>query len=224
LDEISRAHWSSRGFFFLSLQGTRCSSFRPLPLIISQESYDRVLSVHNDGNQSLQQGNNKSNPHTNLLKLFHDWYVLDTNTIPPSYVIRTVVAISDGYFWNSPNSVVSQLCQLFSNIELQMKPYFKAHNTTTPPNHPSLLINRSYTEWEIIHALSFQSSHRCLCSIKYDPCTNSSLMNVSGSNYGQCVPTTSYVDDQSHLLNLMNESIPVENAFRYAQTTSSNSG
>jgi hypothetical protein len=92
--ELLRCFNGSAGLFFLSLQGDKYG-YMPIPGTIDQVAFEQRLSERS----SLE--------HSEAVALANEWYQLDTNAVPPVYVLKNLVddwskgdASQDKRFWN----------------------------------------------------------------------------------------------------------------------------
>jgi WD40 repeat protein len=127
-DAILQCCDGSDGLFFLSLQSERYG-FLPLPKYLDADVVLEVcqrLSLNPNYDQSKQ--------------ILDDWYVVDTNNIPPRYELKTLTSLQDSDF--------HQATRILKDILLDSVVFERLdHNL-------ELRINRSVTEWETLYALN----------------------------------------------------------------------
>ena len=120
--ELQRCIEESCETFFISLQGYKYG-YRPLPRKIDQVKFDDHISYY------------AGNDRDELLLLAEKWYVLDTNSIPPMYVLMKLDASNENEYWSH---VLKKLLKLLTGL------MFEDH----------LYIGDSVTNWEAIYALN----------------------------------------------------------------------
>lgn len=172
--EIDRCYNESEGLFFLSLQSDKYG-YMPLPRTIPQDVLDNRLintpqqtsekskpdvshsSTHGNG-RKLNAHNSTCSigplaPALSINELVSKWYQLDTNALPPVYILRKLSDINDKDYWNT---VLPRLRDLLKDLP------FEPYSTTTD----DLVVNRSVSEWEVKYALALapqdSSPQRCV--------------------------------------------------------------
>jgi len=80
---IKNCYEESDGLFFLSLQGNKYG-YVPLPKYISQTILDEKLSVFSEEVGAVARAN----------------YILDTNSLPPRYVLKDLISLDDNSYWS----------------------------------------------------------------------------------------------------------------------------
>ena len=121
-DECSRAielcKEESMGCAFLSLQGDKYG-YTPLPRCVDKDKLDsHVESLGCDDD---------------MIQLVKTWYILDTNSVPPQYLLKRLESTGDGSYWDA----YAKILPLLSGLEFDCAKY------------SGLLIGRSVTEWEV---------------------------------------------------------------------------
>lgn len=130
-NEIQRCREESMGIFFCSLQSEKYG-YRPLPKILSQTVLDEKMATWSDDLQTLAK----------------HWYRLDTNALPPQYVLRNLIENDPNEeYWNN---VLPTLRTALEGVEFDRK------------SCPGLKVGASITEWETRFALSeAKDNDRC---------------------------------------------------------------
>ena len=123
-NELERCRTESTGLFFLSLQGDKYG-YQPIPKTVPQAAMDARLASAT----------------TEQKEVAARWYSLDTNSVPPEYVLRNLKVMNDEDFWNVALPVCREL--------LEEVPFW--------PSDERLLVGRSVTEWEVTLALKDES-------------------------------------------------------------------
>ena len=123
--ELTRCFEESAGVFFLSLQGDKYG-YMPLPKTFDQKAFEKRMLEYE------QQETDAS-----ILKetktLVSEWYQLDTNAIPPVYILKNLDSLTDHTFWKI---ALPRLRELFKNVAFDS--FF-----------PDGIIDRSVTEYEV---------------------------------------------------------------------------
>ena len=115
----------SAGIFFLSLQSGKYG-YRMLPRTIPKDMLDaRLASCSKD-----------------IQALAAKWYILDTNTVPPVYVLKKLEKMNDDSFWKE---ALPQLRDAFKDLA-----FFDLNEDT--------IIGRSVTEYEVLLAMAMAES------------------------------------------------------------------
>jgi Domain of unknown function (DUF4062) len=128
--ELRRCYDESGGIFFLSLQADKYG-YMPLPKVVDKDVYEeRLRSLSDD-----------------MRNLAGKWYYLDTNAIPPAYVLKSLTGSSeeDGVFWNV---VRPALCEALDSIMFD-------------PAFEEVFVGRSVTEYETKSALLLCNNDTC---------------------------------------------------------------
>lgn len=142
-DAIEECHKSSDGLFFLSLQGEKYGT-RPIPKYLDKTLIDELLTT---AHESL----------AHLIDLFHAWYQLDENHVPPRYELRPSRSVDDSKFSESSDHLRDTL---LNNLIFERFPVHGGRTDDDGEEFEELLINRSVTEWETSFALSIDPK-RC---------------------------------------------------------------
>lgn len=123
--ELERCRDESCGSFFISLQGYKYG-YRPLPREINQVDFDNHVQNYNDIDKN------------ELLEVAEKWYILDSNAVPPNYVLAKLDNTNRNDYWCSD---LSKLLKLLDGLIFEGQ----------------LCIGDSVTNWEAIAALSSAS-------------------------------------------------------------------
>ena len=134
--ELVRCFSQSAGLFFLSLQGNKYG-YMPIPKYIDQAALDARLSERSAVPDDAAD-----------VALAKDWYRLDTNAVPPVYVLKNLVAdwslgadaSMERAFWDKDKGVLVRLRALL-------------HGVAFDPAFEHGVIGRSVTEYEAKLAL-----------------------------------------------------------------------
>ena len=81
--ELERCRMASGGLFFLSLLGDQYGH-RPLPKTIDEEAFEERMNAFRSSSTITTM------ERENILKLVRQWYILDTNAVPPVYCHATI--------------------------------------------------------------------------------------------------------------------------------------
>ena len=132
--ELLRCFSQSAGLFFLSLQGNKYG-YMPIPKFIDQTALDARLLERAGAEFAAD------------VALAREWYLLDTNAVPPVYVLKNLVAdwaLGDASveraFWDKDKGVLVRLRELL-------------HGVAFDPAFEDGIIGRSVTEYEAKLAL-----------------------------------------------------------------------
>ena len=130
--ELHRCFSLSAGYFFLSLQSSKYG-YMPIPKFIDQEAYEKRLK------DSVQMTFDCAS-HAELVALALEWYHLDTNAVPPVYVLKNLTGVTadDKVFWDK---VLPWLRELFEGVVFDR-------------TFPDGVIGRSVTEYETKAAIA----------------------------------------------------------------------
>lgn len=132
---------SSNGICFLSLQGDKYG-YQPIPKFIPQNLFDKVYNARYRGSSlSLLVPVLKDDDK----KLLNEWYRLDANSDPGTYVLKNLTDLNDPTFW----SIQSKLRQILKDISFDKE-------------CTSVIIGRSVTDYEATVALTNSIPSRCL--------------------------------------------------------------
>ena len=113
--------------FFLSLRSEKYG-YCPIPRTISAGIIEcRLNSASMD-----------------VKEIFHKWYSLDSNAVPPLYTLRNLSTISDNDFWNV---ALPMLRDFMADLPFEL-------DNGDEVSLSELLVNSSVTEWETRYALS----------------------------------------------------------------------
>ena len=123
-DEIQRCYDESSGSFFLSMQGDKYG-FRTIPRVICQADF-----------KSSSESRLSSWTDVSLKDLANEWYMLDENCSPPSYVLKALESYTDKAFWDS----YWKLRVGFEGMAFEK-------------DYPDIVVGSSITEWETRYAL-----------------------------------------------------------------------
>ncbi len=126
--ELEKCRNESCESFFISLQGYKYG-YRPLPREIDQITYDNHIN------------NYVGIDRDDLIELASKWYILDTNSIPPKYVLTKLDNNNRNDYWVT---VLSKLLILLNGLMFEEELY----------------IGDSVTNWEAIAALNDTNSNR----------------------------------------------------------------
>ena len=126
--ELERCREESCEIFFLSLQGYKYG-YRPLPREIDQKVFDDHVSKYTDSDKD------------ELIELAQKWYILDTNSIPPSYVLAKLDNSNRNDYWSH---VLNKLLKLLNGLMFEDRLY----------------VGDSVTNWEAIAAMNSLDNHR----------------------------------------------------------------
>ena len=124
-DEIQRCYEESSGSFFLSMQGDKYG-FRTIPRVICQADFEWRLASWSD---------------VSLKDLANEWYKLDYNCVPPSYVLRPLEDYNDKRYWDN----YWKLRDGFEGLVFEKE-------------YPDIVVGSSITEWETRYALGKSGS------------------------------------------------------------------
>ena len=125
--ELLRCFSVSAGYFFLSLQSGKYG-YMPIPKFIDQQAFDERLMA--SAQMTFDCASNAE-----LVALAREWYHLDTNAVPPVYVLKNLTGQpwpADKEFWDK---VLPWLRELFQGVVFDR-------------NFPDGVIGRSVTEYE----------------------------------------------------------------------------
>jgi WD40 repeat protein len=135
---IERCEEDSTGMFFMSLQSDKYG-YRSLPKYVTVDDYKSRLA---------------GSPDLEIRELAAKWYILDTNSTPPHYVLHNLNVNSDnGYNWKQDfwTAVLPALRAPLAGVCL---------DTSLCTD---LLVDRSVTEWEAKYAMMRDGNlERCL--------------------------------------------------------------
>ena len=134
--ELLRCFNGSAGLFFLSLQGDKYG-YMPIPKCIDQAAFEQRLLERS------------ASEHLETVALANEWYQLDSNAVPPVYVLKNLVAdwhlgaaaSTEQRFWDKNNGVQIRLVDFLQGIVFDST--FKYG-----------IIGRSVTEYEAKLALN----------------------------------------------------------------------
>lgn len=186
--ELKVCKQESSGMFFLSLQADKYG-YTPLPRVLSKDIIDSCFTIltHEHDTNNLKKNNNhqtivpaavKHNNKTNVnhhppinhnknqhtttttshaannnkthavtpSELAIEWYLPDLNSIESSYFLKDL--LTNG---NNDNYYSTVLPTLLSNLA----------DKSFDNSNPSLLINHSITEWEMLYATIGEDINRC---------------------------------------------------------------
>ena len=117
--ELRRCFHGSAGLFFLSLQGDKYG-YMPIPKCIEQNAFEQRLT------------DSTSDALTTMAK---EWYLLDSNALPPVYVLKNLTGDcdQDQVYWST---VLPALRELLMDVVFD-------------PLFPDGIIGRSVTEYEV---------------------------------------------------------------------------
>ena len=133
LRELKRCESESTGLYFLSLQADKYG-YCALPRNLGHKEFEARLAQFAEGSPAVT--------------LAREWYVLDENSVPPSYVLRRLTHLKDTDYWDN---VLPTLRKLFENICIDDLGV-----------NDELVIGRSVTEWETKYALHDEANlDRC---------------------------------------------------------------
>ena len=124
--ELERCSIESCETFFISLQGQKYG-YRPLPREIMKSTLDDHVNMYYGSERD------------ELIALAKKWYILDSNSIPPKYVLMKLDASNKDEYWNN---VLDKLRKLLTGL------MFEDH----------LYIGDSVTNWEAVYALLMNDS------------------------------------------------------------------
>lgn len=126
--ELEKCRNESCESFFISLQGYKYG-YRPLPREIDQIIYDNHIKKY------------VATDRDDLIELANKWYVLDTNSIPPKYILTKLDSNNRNDYWIN---VLTKLLKLLSGLMFE----------------EDLYIGDSVTNWEAIAALNDANNNR----------------------------------------------------------------
>ena len=109
--ELLRCFNGSAGLFFLSLQGDKYG-YMPIPKCIDQAAFEQRLLERS------------ASEHLETVALANEWYQLDSNAVPPVYVLKNLVAdwhlgaaaSTEQRFWDKNNGVQIRLVDFLQGI------------------------------------------------------------------------------------------------------------
>ena len=130
--ELLRCFSVSAGYFFLSLQSGKYG-YMPIPKYIDQQAFDQRLT--DSAQMTFDCASNEE-----LVALALEWYHLDTNAVPPVYVLKNLTGEpwpADKEFWDK---VLPWLRELFQGVAFDR-------------DFPDGVIGRSVTEYEVKAAI-----------------------------------------------------------------------
>ena len=119
--ELERCNIESRETFFISLQGQKYG-YRPLPREIMKSTFDNHVNMYYGSDRD------------ELIALAKKWYILDSNSIPPKYVLMKLDASNKVEYWNN---VLDKLRKLLMGLMFE----------------DQLYIGDSVTNWEAVYTL-----------------------------------------------------------------------
>jgi hypothetical protein len=104
--ELLRCFSVSAGYFFLSLQSGKYG-YMPIPKFIDQEAFDQRLT--DSAQMTFDCASNAE-----VVALAHEWYHLDTNAVPPVYVLKNLTGQpwpADQEYWDKVLPWLRELLQ-----------------------------------------------------------------------------------------------------------------
>lgn len=138
--EIQRCQNESIGISLLSLQSDKYG-YRPLPREISEQAFAGCFQALSDDEEVKQ--------------LANEWYKLDSNSIPPRYVLMTLRELGDARYWNH---AYPKLLAAMTDLVFHTPAHDPTDEASVKIAHEHrLLVGRSITEWEIKTALYYNS-------------------------------------------------------------------
>eukprot|EP01041_Mallomonas_annulata_P004381 gene4381-8724_t len=175
--ELIRCHTESGGLFFISLQGSKYG-YMPIPKHVTQNSFEnRTEHISSKDLEDVQ----------------HKWYALNSNQIPPRYVLKNLITKDDKDSWDEAIVMLRHILRdlLFDEI-----------------NGDDLHVGRSISEWEIKLALRLNSS-KCLWLYRQFS-TEISLLQDPLKNLSDCQDASTKMKLQN-LLSILESSLLVQN-------------
>eukprot|EP01038_Epipyxis_sp_PR26KG_P012111 gene12111-16216_t len=131
--ELMECKKESSGIFFLSLQSIKYG-YMPIPKYLTNEAFAKLQASDNEEIRSISK----------------KWYQLDSNNIPPHYVLNNLNGTNDSEFWKL---VLPLLRNALKDVAFD----------TISPGCENLLLDRSITDWEASCVMSFDACvDRCL--------------------------------------------------------------